>query len=115
LAESVQKKARFVDHAVEHLELQNVDVLAERAEQIALAQRPEIITARAVAPLDRLLDVFAKPLKQGARLVLYKGPEVETELANVKKYRIKVEQLHRYELPDSMGTRVLLSILAQPR
>ena len=49
-------------------------------------------------------------MKQGAKLILYKGPEVETELAAVKKYRIKVEQLSRYELPDGMGTRVLLSI-----
>jgi 16S rRNA (guanine527-N7)-methyltransferase len=115
LAESTQKKARFVDGAVEHLELHNVEVLGERAEQIAMSQRPEIITARAVAPLDRLLNIFAKPMKQGARLILYKGPEVEAELAGIKKYRIKAEQLSRYELPDGMGTRVLLSIEAQPR
>ena len=115
LAESIQKKARFVDGAVESLELHNVEVLGDRAEQIAMAQRPEIITARAVAPLDRLLDLFAKPMKQGARLVLYKGPEVENELAAVKKYRIHAEELNRYELPDGMGTRVLLSIQAQPK
>ena len=115
LAESVQKKARFVDSAVESLELHNVEVLGDRAEQIALAQRPEIITARAVAPLDRLLDLFAQPMKQGAKLILYKGPEVETELAAVKKYRIKAQQLDRYELPDGMGTRVLLSIEANAR
>jgi 16S rRNA (guanine527-N7)-methyltransferase len=110
LAESTQKKARFVDSAVEHLELHNVEVSSDRAEQIALTQRPDIITARAVAPLDRLLDLFAKPMKQGAKLLLYKGPEVENELAAVKKYRIKSEVLSRYELPESMGTRVLLSI-----
>jgi 16S rRNA (guanine527-N7)-methyltransferase len=115
LAESTHKKARFVDGAVELLELHNVDVQAERAEQIALAQRPDIITARAVAPLDRLLDLFAKPMRLGARLVLYKGPEVEAELAQVKKYRIKAEQLSRYELPDGMGTRVLLAIEARAR
>ena len=115
LAESTQKKARFVDSAVESLELHNVEVLGDRAEQIALAQRPEIITARAVAPLDRLLDLFAQPMKQGAKLILYIGPEVESELAAVKKYRIKAQQLDRYELPDGMGTRVLLSIEANAR
>jgi 16S rRNA (guanine527-N7)-methyltransferase len=115
LAESTQKKARFVDSAVESLELTNVEVSSERAEQLALTQRPDIITARAVAPLDRLLDLFAKSMKMGARLILYKGPEVETELAAVHKYRVKIEQLARYDLPDAMGTRVLLSIRAQPR
>lgn len=110
LAESTQKKARFVDSAVEHLELHNVEVSSDRAEQIALAQRPDIITARAVAPLERLLEIFAKPMRQGAKLLLYKGPEVENELAAVKKYRIKSELLSRYDLPDGMGTRVLLAI-----
>ena len=115
LAESTQKKARFLGGAVERLELHNVDVVADRAEQVALEQRPDVITARAVAPLDRLLDLFAKPMTLGARLVLYKGPEVQAELAQVKKYRIKAEELSRYELPDGMGTRVLLAIEAQPR
>jgi 16S rRNA (guanine527-N7)-methyltransferase len=110
LAESTQKKARFVDGAVELLHLPNVEVLAERAERIALAQRPDIITARAVAPLPRLLDLFAKPLKLGARLILYKGPEVEAELAEGRRRRIKVEEVWRYELPDGMGTRVVLAI-----
>jgi len=113
LAESTQKKARFVEGAVEALELHNVDVSSERAEQIAMAERPEIITARAVAPLERLLELFAKPMKQGAKLILYKGPEVENELAAVKKFRIKAEQLSRYELPDGMGTRVVLAIEAR--
>ena len=110
LAESTQKKARFVDSAVESLHLPNVEVLADRAEQIALAQRPDIITARAVAPIHRLLDLFAKPLKQGATLILYKGPEVEAELADARRHRIKVEELWRYELPDGMGTRVVLAL-----
>lgn len=110
LAESIQKKARFVDSAVDTLELHNVEVSSDRAEQVAMAQRPDIITARAVAPLDRLLDIFAKPLKQGAKLILYKGPEVENEIAAVKKYRIKAKQLSKYDLPEGMGSRVLLSI-----
>ena len=110
LAESTQKKARFVDSAVESLQLPNVEVLAERAEQIALAQRPDIITARAVAPIHRLLDLFAKPLKQGATLILYKGPEVEAELAEARTHRLKVEELWRYELPDGLGTRVVLAL-----
>jgi 16S rRNA (guanine527-N7)-methyltransferase len=110
LAESTQKKARFVDSAAESLHLPNVEVLAERAEQIALAQRPDIITARAVAPLHRLLDLFAKPLKHGATLILYKGPEFETELAEARRHRIKVRELWRYELPDGLGTRVLLAV-----
>ena len=57
LSESIQKKARFVDTAVESLELANVHVYPERAEQVAMAQRPDVITARAVAPMGRILDL----------------------------------------------------------
>lgn len=110
LAESVQKKARFVDSAVEALELCNVHVIAERAEERALARRPEIIVARAVAPLHRLLDVFAKPLKQGSRLMLYKGPEIEAELRGANSHKITAEIVCHYELPDGMGARTLVQV-----
>ncbi len=110
LTDSTHKKARFVESAVEALGIHNADVASERAEQLALAERPEIITARAVAPLDRLLDLFHKPIQKGTRLILYKGPEVENELAAAKKYKIKAQIIERYELPDGMGSRVILEI-----
>lgn len=110
LAESIQKKARFVDSAVDALELANVHVVAQRAEERALVCKPEIITARALAPMARILELFRKPLKQGARLLLYKGPIVEEELAEARKHRVSAEILCRYELPDGCGTRTLLEV-----
>jgi len=115
LAESIQKKARFVDSAAEALELCNVHVVSERAEDKALSQRPEFIVARAVAPLHRLLDVFAKSLKHGVRLMLYKGPEVEAELQGANSHRVAAEVVCRYELPDGLGARTLVQVQAQPR
>ncbi len=113
LAESIQKKARFVDAAADSLELPNVHVTPDRAEERALVQRPDIITARAVAPLHKLLDLFARSLKLGAQLILYKGPEVETELAEIKEPRILCQVLDRYELPDGLGARTLVKISLQ--
>jgi 16S rRNA (guanine527-N7)-methyltransferase len=115
LAESVHKKAAFVDSAVEQLELKNVRVCARRAEEIALAQPVTWIVARAVAPVSRLIEVFAKPLKRGARILLYKGPDVESELAEAPRCRVCAEVLCRYELPDSFGARTLIRIQAQGR
>ena len=115
LAESTQKKARFVENAVESLELGNVRVRAARAEEAALSEKPDIITARAIAPLHRILDLFAKPLKQGARLILYKGPDIEAELVEARRHRMAAEVLCRYELPNGFGTRTLVSVRAQPR
>jgi 16S rRNA (guanine527-N7)-methyltransferase len=113
LSESIQKKARFVDSAVESLHLPNVHVFPDRAEERALAQKPDIITARAVAPLHKLLDLFAKSLKLGSQLILYKGPEVEAEIAETKMAGVRSEILTRYSLPDEMGARTIVRVWFQ--
>ena len=115
LSESVQKKARFVESVALLLDMPNVEVVAERAESLALTLRPQIVTARAVAPVDRLLDLFGKALRQGSRLLLYKGPDVESELAAINNHRTAADVLFRYDLPDGLGTRCLLSVSAAPR
>lgn len=114
LSESIQKKARFVDSAVESLELPNVHVTADRAEEVAVTQRFDVITARAVAPIARILDLFRKPLKGGARLILYKGPDVDSELTEAHVCRATARVLYRYELPDGLGTRTLIELRANP-
>jgi 16S rRNA (guanine527-N7)-methyltransferase len=110
LSESIQKKARFVDHAVETLELPNVHVFPERAEAVAVTQKPDIITARAVAPISRILDLFDHVLRNGTRLLLYKGPDVEQELAEARKHRVHAAVLSQYELPHGMGARTLIEL-----
>jgi 16S rRNA (guanine527-N7)-methyltransferase len=82
LAESIQKKSRFVESAVDALDLPNVEVSSARAESLALSRSPRIIAARAVAPVHRLMHLFEKALHLGAHLLLYKGPNVEAELAH---------------------------------
>ncbi len=115
LSESIQKKCRFVDSAVEALDLPNVKVSSTRAESLALTRRPAIIAARAVAPAHRLIHLFGKALREGAHLLLYKGPDVEVELAETDGRHAIVEIVCRYELPDGMGMRTLLRIGAQRR
>jgi 16S rRNA (guanine527-N7)-methyltransferase len=110
LSESVHKKARFVDSVIESLELPNAQVFALRAEEQATSLHPDIITARAIAPMSRILDVFSKALKQGVRVILYKGPDVDAELEEAEKRRVAAEVLCRYELPDGLGMRTLLQI-----
>ncbi len=112
LSESTQKKARFVESVVESLDLPNVGVTHDRAEHVAITQRVDIITARAIAPLGRILDLFRLPLKRGARLVLYKGPDIEAELTEADKYHVAARLLCRYELPEGLGARSILEIRA---
>jgi len=115
LTDSTQKKARFVESVSETLDLPNVEVASERAEFIALTRRPPIITARAVAPLDRLIPLFGKSLAAGSRLLLYKGPDVDAEFEAINGSRTMAEILLRYELPSGLGTRTFVSVSGAPR
>ena len=99
-----------MDAAVETLHLPNVQVMPERAEQSAAVVKPDVITARAVAPLHKLLDLFSKALKQGSELILYKGPDIESEIAECHLGRRRAEVLMRYELPYEMGSRTIVRI-----
>jgi 16S rRNA (guanine527-N7)-methyltransferase len=114
LAESIQKKARFVDSALAKLELSNVTVMPRRAEEIWRDCAVDIITARALAPISRTLGLFAPALKAGRKILVYKGPDAELEIAESAKeaarLRAKPEVVMRYDLPDSMGTRTIVQI-----
>jgi 16S rRNA G527 N7-methylase RsmG len=92
------------------LQLLNVSVFPDRAETVALAQRPDIITARAVAPLERLLDLLGKCLTNGTRMLLFKGPDVEGEIRDLGKKKYSVEIVYRYELPFELGARTIVQV-----
>lgn len=115
LAESTQKKARFVDSVIEELGLSNVEVTAERGEAVTRLRSYDVITARAVAPLDRLLHSFATAVERGARLLLYKGPDAAAELAGVNTKRASAEIVERYELPEGCGVRTLVHVSRRER
>ena len=112
LSESIQKKARFVQSVIEALALPNVKVTAQRAEEIPTAG---LITARAVAPLSRAIVLFAPALKKGARVLLYKGPDVATEIADAsseaKKRNVAIRIVDRYDLPGTLGSRTIVEMI----
>lgn len=114
LAESIGKKARFLQAAVSDLQLPNVTVAPARAEDILRTTRPDILTARAVAPLQRALELVAGAIKSGATALLYKGPDTQTEIAEaaaeLKKHRLHARVVLSYLLPDDAGTRTIIAV-----
>jgi 16S rRNA (guanine527-N7)-methyltransferase len=50
----------------------------------------------------------------GARVLLYKGPDAEQEIAEAepeaRKRQIEMEVIRRYELPDSLGERTIIEM-----
>lgn len=86
LVESTKKKATFLEETTRALGLPAI-VHAVRIEEFAATfdERPDIVTARAVAPLDKLLELAAPLLKSGAKGLFLKGQGVEAELTHAAK------------------------------
>ena len=114
LAESIQKKARFVESAVAALNLSNAAVSARRAEELTRHGSVDLIVARALAPVSKTLELFGPALKRGARLFLYKGPDVEREIPEAarfaEKLRARIRIAMEFDLPGGMGSRRIVEI-----
>ena len=79
LVESLQRRTTFLTELVDHLDLDaRVDIVRARAEEVT-DRRFDIATARAVAPLPRLLPWLA-PLTAGS-IVALKGRTAADEVA----------------------------------
>jgi 16S rRNA (guanine527-N7)-methyltransferase len=81
LMESMLRRCVFLEECVARLELENVEVVRGRAEDLAGSIRADVVTARAVAPLDRLAGWAAGLLRPGGEILAIKGQSAEEELA----------------------------------
>ncbi len=81
LVEPLLRRTTFLDEVVAELGLDRVEVVRGRADALHGARRFDVVTSRAVAPLDRLLR-WSMPLvaPEGA-LVAMKGSSVSAEVA----------------------------------
>jgi len=101
LVESLTKRCRFLSDVVAALDLPAV-VHNVRAEEIKPVPKVEIVTARACAPMERLLG-YAEPfLKAGAKGLFLKGRGIDDELELARK-RWRFQVALRPSLSDPSG------------
>ena len=84
LVESLLRRSQFLADTIEELEVQDrVRVVRGRAEEMTGLQA-DVVTARAVAALPKLL-LWLRPLMRGdGQLVLLKGDKAETEVTDAQ-------------------------------
>jgi len=82
LVESMAKRCRFLQAVTDELGLP-AEVHNARAEELSLAV--DIVTARACAPLPRLLEFAWPSLRKSGTAFFLKGQDVEAELAEATK------------------------------
>lgn len=115
LAESVQKKAKFLSMAVERLNLENVIVVAERSELLARQRtwRDRFLmgTARAVAPMGAVAELLSPFVKAGGIIIGMKGPKEPLPQPSedaLRKLACDAPEVVEYDLTYGMGERCLV-------
>ncbi|MDI7775818.1 16S rRNA (guanine(527)-N(7))-methyltransferase RsmG [Asticcacaulis sp. EMRT-3] len=111
LVESLIKRCRFLQMVVDRLELP-AKVVNERAEKINL--KVDVVTARAVAPMTKLLGFAETLIGNGADAWFLKGENVESELAEAgKSWHFDVEIYD--SLSDPRGRLIHIERLRRAR
>lgn len=80
LVEPLLRRATFLTEVVQTLGLRTVVVRRARAEELHGAVEVDVVTARAVAPLERLGGWAMPLLRPGGRLLALKGEQAQAEL-----------------------------------
>jgi 16S rRNA (guanine527-N7)-methyltransferase len=84
LLEPLLRRVTFLSECVAELGLENVTVRRARAEEAAGSLSGHVVTARAVAPLDRLLRWGMPLLRTGGQLLAFKGERAGAELEAIE-------------------------------
>jgi len=92
LVESDQRKAVFLSTVIRELGLP-ANVHNQRIEMMPNL-RPDVITARALAPVPKLLNLIGTQMDAECVCLFLKGASVEDELTNLQSYSTMVATTH---------------------
>ena len=107
--DSVRKKTIAVWEILDELGVKNVEMMRTRIEEVK-NQTFDLVTARAVAYSDKLLNRATPLVKKWGRIALMKqvnGEEKEVLLNEAKKRKLVLETEHKYQLFDGDIQRIV--------
>ncbi|MFA5505227.1 MAG: 16S rRNA (guanine(527)-N(7))-methyltransferase RsmG [Vulcanimicrobiota bacterium] len=112
LTDSAVKKTRWVEEMVESLGLSNVVVETRRLEllgrEVGFRESFEVVTAKALAPLNVLCELGIPLLRPEGRLVAYKGPALVEEIRQagpaLRELRSQVHRCHGFQVGEKQTT-----------
>ena len=114
LIEPIGKRCKFLQSVIARLELKDIYVINERAEDAVKKYREsfDIVTARAVASLNILSEICVPFVKINGLFIALKGSSYQEEIDNacraVGKLKVKLTKKVLLELPLKLGERSIL-------
>lgn len=116
LIEPMERRVRWLTEVVETLGLGNVEVVRARAEELHGRRRFDVVTARAVAPLDRLARWSAPLLSPGGAILALKGRSAADEVdaaASALRALGLVAQVHEVTAIEGVDSTVVVRLVRQ--
>ena len=118
LMDSLNKRINVLYEVIKENNLNNVDTIHSRAEELGrnkdYREQFDVVTSRAVAALDVLLEYMLPFVKVGGYCICMKGSNIEEEVENSKKALAvlngKIEDIIKFELPESDYGRNIIVI-----
>lgn len=112
LIETMERRAIWLSDVKDELNLENVDVIRSRAEDMPRNYSVDVVTARAVAALKKLVPWTLPLLKPGGKLLALKGLRAEQEIEEADqqlfKFQAQSARVHDVDVWGTKeGTRVL--------
>ena len=118
LMDSLNKRINFLNEVIESLQLKNIEAFHSRAEEMAknnkFREKFDLVTSRAVAKLNILLEYMLPYTKVNGKCLCMKGPNIEEEIKEAEKaLKIlggEIEKIEKIILPDSNIERKIIII-----
>lgn len=92
LIEPMERRCAWLTEQIDALGLENAEVLRGRAEEYHGAFEVDLVTARAVTALRKLVPLTAPLLRDGGEMLFLKGVSVESEIdaaaKTLRKHRV---------------------------
>jgi 16S rRNA (guanine527-N7)-methyltransferase len=104
LVEPLQRRVDFLNEVVAELGIP-VEVIRGRAERVK--KQFEFVTARAVAPLEKLINISWHMIPKGGSLMAMKGESAAEEIASTTLKIGSTVELHEISLPNLPIARVI--------
>lgn len=116
LVDSLNKRVNFLNELIKILNLQDVVAVHARAEDYIKDNREKFdyAVARAVAPLNTLLEYLVPYVKVGGECLIYKSQKLEDEIETsqnaLKVLGCKVEKIENFNIDEIDAVRKVLII-----
>ena len=115
LLDSLQKRVNYLNEIIKELDLKNIEAIHTRAEDYAKQNREkfDIVTARAVANLKILSELFIPMVKVNGLFIAMKAnieEEIENSTEILNKLDSKIEKIETFYLPIENSIRNIILI-----